>query len=179
MPELQDNNAGADLYSIILSHMSLLKQTDHFSLKALETFQPDVIFSAHDHTSKYTIVQKDALLTNPPSLALNTKRDNRHDLSTFNLYGLRSNQQLLEISVPTCSYRMGVMKIGYGFAVLDGATLRYTVLWTSQRLYQLAIYSLLIIPLKLLCGQIWCNVLKRYWCCYRKRNRNYLPLHAS
>ncbi|XP_053691768.1 uncharacterized protein LOC128740258 [Sabethes cyaneus] len=173
-----ENNDRSSLIFFI-SHISLLKHADSYTLKTIEQFQPDVIFSAHDHTSKYTIVRKNVPEVEPVFVPLSTSRETRHSISSFNLEEIRNNHGLLEISVPTCSYRMGVMKIGYGFAVLDGETLSYTVLWTSQRFYQLAFYSLLIIPLKLLCGQIWCNLLKRYWCCCRSRNRDYLPLHVG
>ncbi|XP_058451331.1 metallophosphoesterase 1 homolog [Malaya genurostris] len=179
MPEKYGNSNGSELFSIVLSHISLLKQTDDYSIQTVKAIQPDVIFSAHDHNSKFAVIRQDELGKNSLFVALNTKRKNRHDIHSFNLIELRRNDQLLEISVPTCSYRMGVMKIGYGFAVLDGDTLQYTILWTSQRFYQLALYSLLIIPLKLVCGQIWCNLLKRYWCWRCRRNRNYLPLHSN
>ncbi|XP_055539796.1 uncharacterized protein LOC129726757 [Wyeomyia smithii] len=168
-----------NLFVFFISHMSLLKYADVYSVNAIKQYQPDVIFSAHDHTSKYAITTKNTLGVEPIFSPLNVNQATRHDIVSFNLNEFRKNGQLLEISVPTCSYRMGVMKIGYGFAVLDGETLSYTVLWTPQRFYQLAFYSLLIIPLKLLCGQIWCNLFKRYWCCCRSRSRNYLPLHVG
>lgn len=148
------------------------------SLQAIETFHPNVIFSGHDHTSNMAIVNRHNLFKEVHHLPLNTDRNGRHEISTFNLDNLQQNQELLEINVPTCSYRMGFMKIGYGYAVLDGGELKYTVLWTSQRFYQLAVYSLMIIPMKLLCGQIWCRIFKRYWCCFRYRNRNYLSLQS-
>ncbi|XP_021701095.1 uncharacterized protein LOC5564483 isoform X2 [Aedes aegypti] len=163
MPPTDDISWDSESYSIMLSHMSLLKNANSFSERAIDVFRPQIIFSAHDHVSKMAVVHK-------------SDRNKRNEISSFNLVNLRYRQELLEIMVPTCSYRMGVMKIGYGYAVLDGDELKYTVLWTSQRFYQLAIYSLMIIPLKLLCGQIWCVIFKRYWCCCRSRNRNYLPL---
>lgn len=179
MPPAEDFNSDPESYSIFLSHASLLKNADFLSEKAIDAFHPHVIFSAHDHVSKMVVAHRNDLFRAVDPIPLNTDRNKRHEISSFNLVDLRYRQKLLEIMVPTCSYRMGVMKIGYGYAVFDGDELRYTVLWTSQRFYQLAVYSLMIIPLKLLCGQIWCAIFKRYWCCCRSRNRNYLPLHVS
>ncbi|KAL9706061.1 hypothetical protein quinque_009579 [Culex quinquefasciatus] len=181
LPPADDLNYDAQSRTIFLSHLSLLKSAGEFSAQAVDAFRPDVIFSANDHSSKVATVPKSRLLLDDVTHApLNVERDKRHEVSVFDLGSLRLQQRLLEILVPTCSYRMGAMKIGYGYAVLDGDTLKYTVLWTAQRYYQLASYSLLIIPLKLLCGQIWCALFKRYWCCCRPRNRTpYLPLHAN
>ncbi|XP_065090334.1 uncharacterized protein LOC135711390 [Ochlerotatus camptorhynchus] len=179
MPTAEHINPDSESLTIFLSHISLLKAAGYFSEQAIETFHPNVIFSGHDHTSQIAILHRNNLFKEVNHVPLNTDRNRRQDISTFNLVNLRHNQELLEINVPTCSYRMGFMKIGYGYAVLDGDELKYTVLWTSQRFYQLAVYSLMIIPMKLICGQIWCNIFKRYWSCCRSRNRNYLPLHAT
>lgn len=135
-----------------------------------------MIFSAHEHKSRHVKTHRNQLAQGAPFEPLNTERSNRHEVMEFDLNYLKDTRELLEFIVPTCSYRMGEMKIGYGYAMFDGDKLRYTVLWTSQRFYQLAVYSMMLIPLKLVCGQLWCGVLKRYWCCCRKRNRNYLPL---
>uniref|UniRef100_A0A182K4Q4 Calcineurin-like phosphoesterase domain-containing protein n=1 Tax=Anopheles christyi TaxID=43041 RepID=A0A182K4Q4_9DIPT len=141
-----------------------------------QPYTPNVIFSAHEHKSRYVKTHRNQLAQGIAFEPLNTERANRHEILEFNLNYLKDTRELLEFIVPTCSYRMGEMKIGYGYAMFDGDKLRYTVLWTSQRFYQLAVYSMMLIPLKLVCGQIWCGLLKRYWCCCRKRNRNYLPL---
>ncbi|XP_058062847.1 uncharacterized protein LOC131212826 [Anopheles bellator] len=163
-------------YTVFLSHMPVLRWTDPFTYQAIEDFQPNVIFSAHEHKSLYVKTHRNRLSQEVPFVPLNTEPGSRHEVLEFNLDYLKDTRELLEFVVPTCSYRMGEMKIGYGYAVFDGDKLRYTVLWTSQRFYQLAVYSMMLLPLKLVCGQIWCNILKRYWCCCRKRNRNYLPL---
>lgn len=164
-------------YTVLLSHMPLLRWTDEFTYKAVDDFQPNVIFSAHEHKSLFVKTHRNRLAQGGVTFtSFNTDRTNRHAVAEFNLDYLRDTRELLEFVVPTSSYRMGEMKIGYGYAMFDGDKLRYTVLWTSQRFYQLAVYSMMLIPMKLVCGQIWCGVLKRYWCCCRKRNRNYLPL---
>ncbi|XP_041777652.1 uncharacterized protein LOC121596619 [Anopheles merus] len=163
-------------YTVLLSHLPILRWSDPFTYKVIDDFQPNVIFSAHEHKSRHVKTHRNQLAQGAPFEPLNTERSNRHEVVEFNLNYLKDTRELLEFIVPTCSYRMGEMKIGYGYAMFDGDKLRYTVLWTSQRFYQLAVYSMMLIPLKLVCGQIWCGVLKRYWCCCRKRNRNYLPL---
>ncbi|XP_049529699.1 uncharacterized protein LOC125948068 [Anopheles darlingi] len=163
-------------YTVLLSHVPLLRSTDTFTYQAIDEFQPNVIFSGHEHKSLHIKTHRNRLQQGVTFAPLNTAGGSRHEVLEFNLDYLRDTRELLEFVVPTCSYRMGEMKIGYGYAMFDGDKLRYTVLWTSQRIYQLAAYSMLLIPLKLVCGQIWCNILKRYWCCCRKRPRNYLPL---
>uniref|UniRef100_A0A182NPW2 Calcineurin-like phosphoesterase domain-containing protein n=1 Tax=Anopheles dirus TaxID=7168 RepID=A0A182NPW2_9DIPT len=163
-------------YTVLLSHLPILRWTDPFTYKVIDDLQPNVIFSAHEHKSLHVKTHRNRLSQGVTYVPLNTKRETRHEVLEFNLDYLKDTRELLEFVVPTCSYRMGEMKIGYGYAMFDGDKLRYTVLWTSQRFYQLAAYSMLLIPLKLVCGQIWCGVLKRYWCCCRKRNRTYLPL---
>ncbi|XP_055595879.1 uncharacterized protein LOC129746303 [Uranotaenia lowii] len=177
-PVAADINWDPGSMNLFLSHLSLLKSADDFSEQAINQFHPHVIFAAHEHTSKYASIHRTRLFADVTHLPLNTDRANRHEVLEFNISQMHQNQQLLEIVIPTCSYRMANGKIGYGYAVLDGDTLRYTVLWTSHRYLQLATYSMMIIPLKLLCGQLWCNLFKRYWCCCRKRNHSYVPLHS-
>uniref|UniRef100_A0A182JET7 Calcineurin-like phosphoesterase domain-containing protein n=1 Tax=Anopheles atroparvus TaxID=41427 RepID=A0A182JET7_ANOAO len=175
-PNTVQGEEGESPYTILLSHMPVLRWTDEFTYKALDDFQPNVIFSAHEHKSLSVKTHRNRLAQGVTFTSFNTDRATRHSVAEYNLDYLKDTRELLEFVVPTCSYRMGEMKIGYGYAMFDGDKLKYTVLWTSQRFYQLAVYSMMLIPMKLVCGQIWCNVLKRYWCCCRKRNRNYLPL---
>lgn len=72
--------------------------------------QPHVLFTAHEH--KAMIISADATL-----------RQDRHiiplspDNNNVFTYQLGSTD-MYEILVPTCSYRMGTNKIGYGFAII-------------------------------------------------------------
>lgn len=88
-------------------------------LQILYSIWPQVVFSAHLHTS-----QK---LTYPPligdPLMQNTIVDyDIHDEEHLRIDGTEQHEQhgrkYMEIQVPTCSYRMGVPDIGYGFAVI-------------------------------------------------------------
>lgn len=80
----------------------------------IEKFKPSVIFSAHTHVSR--------LITYPP-LRIEGLEENR--VRSFNLPTSKmvSNQKkFTEIMLPTCSYRMGVDKIGFGMAVLGNVS---------------------------------------------------------
>lgn len=76
----------------------------HLELQILDKFKPKMIFTAHSHYSR--------VITYPPQHVENIV-DSR--VVTIHLNGLRN---FSEISVPTSSYRMGVSKIGYGYAVI-------------------------------------------------------------
>lgn len=80
------------------------------STQITNAIRPDVVFSAHLHISR--------TLTYPP-MHLHTIDD-----SAVHEFPLRCEtiagkaRQYLEIAVPTCSYRMGVARSGFGFAVI-------------------------------------------------------------
>ncbi|KAF5293011.1 hypothetical protein FQA39_LY13780 [Lamprigera yunnana] len=136
--------------NIILSHINILPLPTLFVDKVLDEFRPKVLFTAHTH--KATIVT--------------TKEESRNDrlITPVNdhateLYRYDLNQQnIIEAVVPTCSYRMGTSKIGYGFAVLESNILTYTVLWTPSRFLQLIIYGVCCI---LLLFYLLCSNCKR------------------
>lgn len=56
---------------------------------------------------------------------------------------LNQNRFIYEISIPTCSYRMGVNKIGYGVLLLDSATktAHLMILSTPRRYISLYLYA--------------------------------------
>ncbi|KAF5274088.1 hypothetical protein FQR65_LT04486 [Abscondita terminalis] len=122
---------------IALSHLSLLSIPTLFVDKVLESLQPKIIFTAHSHKA----------------LVIKMREDSRNDRlitpiepESTKVYQYDLNDDyLVEIIVPTCSYRMGTTKIGYGFAVLESNKLKYTILWTSSRFLQLKIYGALCI----------------------------------
>lgn len=70
--------------------------------------QPNVYFCAHEHKSKYITHNKNLIYIETtefgdgdPPLEIIFKEDIKY-----------------EIFVPTCSYRMGTRKIGYGAAII-------------------------------------------------------------
>lgn len=71
---------------------------------------PQVIFAGHEHKSM--IVSTDALLREDYHIIPINPDNNKvfeYTLGVTDMY---------EILIPTCSYRMGTKKIGYGYAIL-------------------------------------------------------------
>jgi len=74
------------------------------------SIEPHLIFSGHDHDSAHVsaplkdVWQKTIDLTTPSS-------------PKWQKYSLTPNV-IHEMIVPTCSYRMGVTEMGYGFAII-------------------------------------------------------------
>lgn len=126
--------------SIIATHMPLLFTPNDFVRKVVRILKPQIIFSAHEHKSLHT-----------------TMHISRPDDDTITQALLPSNgpvwkfflqaEIVHEIMVPTCSYRMGVLDVGYGAAVFDltDNTVLYTVLWLPYRFYHIISYILLLI----------------------------------
>lgn len=72
--------------------------------------QPHVLFTAHEH--KAMIINTDAMLRQDRQI-IPINPDNNNVFS-FSL----GSSDMYEILVPTCSYRMGTSKIGFGYAVI-------------------------------------------------------------
>lgn len=71
---------------------------------------PHLLFTAHEHKSM--IISTDALLRQDFHIVPVTPDNNKvyeYSLGVTDMY---------EILIPTCSYRMGTDKIGYGYAII-------------------------------------------------------------
>ncbi|XP_018320679.1 uncharacterized protein LOC108733839 [Agrilus planipennis] len=114
-----------------LSHISVLFTPSTFSEKVLSKLQPHLVFSGHNHESMVIAVD-------------NSLRNERHitpldgDSGIFEC--VLGDQSIYDILVPSCSYRMGTAKIGYGYAIIDDNKLQYTVLWSHSRFVPLLLY---------------------------------------
>lgn len=145
MPPI-DPRAKHDNYTrIFLSHLPLLEWNSRFSRKAIDTFKPHIIFSGHHHQSLIKRMKYKKLDSPGMPNSLNNDKKTAYAMNKFNLNELIDDNEILEINIPTCSYRMGTMDIGYGYAIIDNDNLYYTVLWVSQRFYQLEVYLLLLV----------------------------------
>lgn len=71
---------------------------------------PHLLFTAHEHKSM--IISTDALLHKDYHITPITPDNPQIYQYTLGI------QNMYEILVPTCSYRMGTEKIGYGFAII-------------------------------------------------------------
>ncbi|XP_068894487.1 metallophosphoesterase 1-like isoform X2 [Tenebrio molitor] len=93
-----------------LSHLPLMFMPSLFVEKVFNKMLPQVLFTAHEHKSM--IVSTDALLRQDRQIIPVTPDNNK--IYEYTL----GNTDMYEFIIPTCSYRMGTDKIGYGFAVL-------------------------------------------------------------
>lgn len=144
MPAQDPNLKHDNLTRIFLSHLPILEWNNPFSRKAVETFKPHLIFSGHHHQSLIKKIKMKRIDDPEIPNQLNNDKKTAYTMNKFDLNELIENNEVLEINIPTCSYRMGAMDIGYGFAIIDDHTLYYTVLWVSQRFYQLKFYLFLL-----------------------------------
>ncbi|XP_076318261.1 metallophosphoesterase [Tachypleus tridentatus] len=131
----------SDRYRIIISHIPVMGQYHYFINEVMKT-HPNLILSAHEHISAHiTYSNGSGMLMDEYPWAVGKK------LQTLNL----NDKQVHEIVVPTCSYRMGKEKIGYGAAILEhDGTLHYTVLWLPSRFFQLYTYIVFLVVLGLM-----------------------------
>lgn len=129
MPEIEENSGFTRLF---ISHFSIVLAPGAFSYKALERFKPHLIFSGHYHRSSQITSELNRLRY---STTLNLQHSMTYDLRT-----IEANQEVIEIQVPSCSYRQGVAQIGYGQAVIENGFLHYTPLFIPNRFQQLKMY---------------------------------------
>lgn len=139
MPRFSERKEFSNLDSITVgvSHIPLMMSPAVFVDKVLDKLQPHVLFTAHTHNSMIVSTQQDIRKDRQVTpVQPDTNKVYDYYLGISDIY---------EILVPTCSYRMGTDKIGYGFAVIEGGSIRYTVLWTPSRFPQLILYGLIIV----------------------------------
>ncbi|XP_046654580.1 cell division control protein 1-like [Daphnia pulicaria] len=125
-----------DKFRVVLSHIPLTFIPGIFSREVMLQLKPNVIFSAHDHRV---------------AMATTRKNDSRYfevgsfvDDSTV-IKKQINDQDCTEVIWPTCSYRMGVVKSGYGFATIgNDGQMEVGVLWIHSRFWTLYLYLLVI-----------------------------------
>ncbi|BFZ17415.1 hypothetical protein BsWGS_20454 [Bradybaena similaris] len=134
-------------------------------LKILRMAQPNILLSGHWHLSQMlscdTCLSDDEDMNNWPYYQRDMANTNAYiDLDFTNLIALS------EIMVPTCSYRMGVPKMGYGVAVINkSGKMKYTVLWLPSRYNLLYVYIvvLAVAAFVLIINWIFSPVKTRKW----------------
>lgn len=129
-----------DKFRVVLSHIPLSFIQGIFSEAVMAKLKPNLIFSAHDHRfAMATTHYKPFHITYQTSAI----EDINHSLI---IQRNLSDTECIEIRWPTCSYRMGVLHVGYGVVSIgsDGR-MEAAVLWTHSRFRTLAIYSLTLI----------------------------------
>ncbi|GLV45658.1 Metallophosphoesterase [Carabus blaptoides fortunei] len=135
-------NIKDDHLSVVLSHMPLILIPGLYVDKALDILKPRLIFSAHEHKSK--LVQTNHLQQHRKIIDLSA-----HDNKIYE-YQLTKND-IHEIIIPTCSYRMGTRNVGYGGGKIEyDDTMQYTVFWSPNRFAYLHIYLYTMVLIMLL-----------------------------
>ncbi|XP_018027756.1 uncharacterized protein C630.12 [Hyalella azteca] len=140
---------------LLLSHSPLLPST--LNRKRLQAEKPTLIFSGHFHESFHFSGDKSKF-----HASKFWPFNERGTVLNFTLF----SDEVHEIIVPTCNYRMGKKSYGFGLAVLDSTGwLEYGVLWLPSRFWQLQLYCcimslmflLLLLPNILrLCYAVYC-----------------------
>lgn len=123
--------------TILISHIPVIKHPSLVSYTAVDTLSPSIIFTGHFHKST-EIIADEANLNYNWSKPIN-------NFKVFDLDKLKKSEKIIEIQVPTCSYRMGHLTIGYAQAIFDNGLLKYSPLFVISRFYQLAFYLIIFI----------------------------------
>lgn len=145
----------SDKIRVILTHIPLTLYMSKFSDEVLTKLGPHLILSGHEHTSH--IVEGDKVSRKLINVDSFTRRGQVKDIDV-------KGQKLHEIIVPSCSYRMGVPKIGYGAAILSSdGTVNYTVLWLTNRYFQLYLYVIILVIEFFIFFFVFVNMMKN--CC--------------
>ena len=83
----------------------------------VKELQPHLIFSAHSHLSRLRVVSKNSPSTLSKLGPISIRHKNRTRDSQYD-DNWPSSLEIHEVEVPTCSYRMGVKDMGFGFALI-------------------------------------------------------------
>lgn len=117
---------------VIITHYPFFSRFNFKSNAIINSLQPTIIFSGHNHKSIETIADQTGYLFKDAELS--------HRFKMFDLADLKNQKKLIEFEVSTCSYRMGTLTIGYAQAIFDNGMLKYSPLFVISRFYQFAFY---------------------------------------
>ncbi|KAK6748023.1 hypothetical protein RB195_000939 [Necator americanus] len=128
--------------NLIFSHVPFAIPSYHDPNNFIKTLQPDLILSAHDHKAYVHRLPRTA------GIAINsTSITGSYKSAVFSVGG---DEPILELQTPTCSYRMGVYDVGYGFVQLEHSSdnekfiVSFSILWLSSRFYALILYAIVL-----------------------------------
>ena len=147
----------------LVSHVPITAFRGYYSKVLTENSDMDIIFSAHEHKSMHLITDRKS------GKHLNTEKWENNDVWTMNVFA--NHNELHEIMIPTCSYRMGVPQMGYGVANIDkNGRLFYTVYWLPSRFKQLFIYiGILAAGVVIGIAQVCFPCCRKYFCTTYKK----------
>lgn len=133
--EQTDNRPLSGPFRIILNHWPLLTRSARFVKPFINELEPNLILKGDSH--HFSVFGLDR--TNLTIYILAREYLKKPILPL----DLKQKRLIYEISVPTCSYRMGVDRIGYGVLLLDTDTkiAHLTILSTPRRYISLYFYA--------------------------------------
>lgn len=129
-----------------LSHMPILQPGGPLQRNVISGIDPHILFTAHWHDSRIFIY---------PST--NSILFQENIIKEFDLQTLKNDKSYIEIMIPTSSYRMGKLLVGYGFATLESDIidnklfLQFSVYWSPPRFWYLKMYFVWIVVLSIYC----------------------------
>lgn len=130
-------NDTSNTTNILISHLPVIYRPILESYTAVKAIKPTIIFSGHHHKST-------EIIANASSLKYDWATP-LNGMKVFDLEGLKLKGKIIEIQVPSCSYRMGTLTIGYGQAIFDNGLLKYSPIFVVSRFYQLGWYIIVLI----------------------------------
>lgn len=130
-----ENRPMSSIFRIVLNHWPILSRSTRFVKPFVNEVEPNLILKGDSHY--FHILAFDRQNFSNRLLA----RDRFPE--TILSFDLNDRRLIYEISVPTCSYRMGVARMGYGVLLLDSETktAHFALLSTPRRYLSLYFYA--------------------------------------
>ncbi|KAI5732463.1 hypothetical protein M8J76_000501 [Diaphorina citri] len=126
---------------IVLSHQPVLTPQSEFGYEIISQLHPSLVMSGHEHTSTHIIWET---LEDPLYGRSRVEEyiSNAHTGSSLWRLNVEERSVGQEVVVPTCSYRMGVPHMAYGFMFIDKdrSIINYGLLWLPPRLFHIFLY---------------------------------------
>lgn len=117
--------------TVVVNHETLMSGPKHFIYPITKRLRPNLILSAHWH--KAGIYTCDDCLRED-EFSWTVHHQDLDYINSFLTIDLSLSEQMIEVAVPTCSYRMGVSNMGYGVLILESSgKMQFTVLWLPRR----------------------------------------------
>jgi len=134
----KQQDTATERFTLILNHMTLLNKRDTELNDIIEDTNAGLIIKGDSHEfyiAKYNIKANRVK-------EFITKKNNPTNLFTFHLQSDKSEvENLYELSVPTCSYRMGVPNMGYGMLTISPKGIAHvSILWLPSRFTSIKFY---------------------------------------
>ena len=119
----------SDRLTIVLNHMSLLMKRKEELHGLHDDLKPTLVIKGDSHKfyiAKYNFKQQEIVESH-------TMHEKPADVYEMHLRQ-HQNEEMYELSIPTCSYRMGVPNMGFGMLTIASNGIAYlSILWLPSR----------------------------------------------